>query len=52
MVDNAQDEENQSKKKLSHVSLIKLMVVEELRQLGRNWDSFFLIAGIPNIKYW
>jgi hypothetical protein len=23
------------------------LVVEELRWLGRNWDSFFLTVGIP-----
>jgi hypothetical protein len=33
--------------KHSHVSLIKFLVVEELRQLGSDWDTFFLIAGIP-----
>jgi hypothetical protein len=33
--------------KLSHVSLIKLLVVEELRRLGSEWDSFFLTVGIP-----
>jgi hypothetical protein len=47
MADNAQAEVDQSKRKLSHVSLIKLLVVEELRWLGSNWDSFFLTAGIP-----
>jgi hypothetical protein len=31
MADNARAEANQPKKKLSHVSLIKLLVVEELR---------------------
>jgi hypothetical protein len=47
MADNDRAEANQSKMKLSHVSLIKLLVVEELRWLGRNWDSFLLVAGIP-----
>jgi hypothetical protein len=27
--------------------LIKLLLVEELRRLGNNWDSFLLAAGIP-----
>jgi hypothetical protein len=31
MADNVRDEANQPKKKLSHVSLIKLLIVEELR---------------------
>jgi hypothetical protein len=38
---------DQPKRKLSHVSLIKLLVVEELRCLGRNLDSVLLTAGIP-----
>jgi hypothetical protein len=47
MADNAQAEEDQSKRKLSHVLLIKLLVVEELKWLGSDWDSFFLTTGIP-----
>jgi hypothetical protein len=47
MVDSAQAEAGQSKRKLFHVSLIKLLVFEELIRLGSNWDSFFLTAGIP-----
>jgi hypothetical protein len=47
MADNDQAEVDKSKRKLSHVSLIKLLVVEELRWLGSNWDSFFLTVGIP-----
>jgi len=46
MADNIQTETNQPKKKLSHVSLIKLIIFEELRQLGNNWDLFLFIAGI------
>jgi hypothetical protein len=34
MSDIIQTKENQQKKKLSHISLIKLTIVEELRQLG------------------
>jgi hypothetical protein len=40
-------EANQSKKKLSHISLIKLLIVEELRRLGEKWDSFMLTFNIP-----
>jgi hypothetical protein len=47
MADNARAEADQPKRKISHVSLIKLLVVEELRRLGNNWDSFLLTAGIP-----
>jgi hypothetical protein len=47
MENNIQAEEDQLKRKLYHVSLIKLLVVEELRQLESNWDSLFLISCIP-----
>jgi hypothetical protein len=47
MVDSAQAKEYQSKRKLSHVSLIKLLVVEELRWFDNDWDSFFLTTDIP-----
>jgi hypothetical protein len=47
MADNAQAEVDQSKRKLSHVSLIKLLVFEELKWLGSNCNSFFLKKGIP-----
>jgi hypothetical protein len=47
MANNAQDEVDQWKMKLSHVSLMKFLVVEDLRQLGSNWDSFLLTTGIP-----
>jgi hypothetical protein len=47
MENNVWDEANQPKKKLSHVSLIKLLIVEDLRRLGNNWDSFILIVNIP-----
>jgi hypothetical protein len=38
---------DKSKRKLSHVSLIELLVVEELRWMGSNRYSFLLTAGIP-----
>jgi hypothetical protein len=47
MADSVRAKENPPKKKLSHVSLIKLLIVEELRRLGKNWDSFLLTIGIP-----
>jgi hypothetical protein len=47
MADNVQAEENQPKKKVSHVSLIKLLMVEELRRLGEKWDLFLLTTKIP-----
>jgi hypothetical protein len=47
MADSIRAEANQPKKKLSHVSLIKLLIVEELRRLGKNWDSFLLTISIP-----
>jgi hypothetical protein len=46
MADNVRAETNKPKKKLSHVLLIKLLIVEELRQVGNNWDSFLLRANI------
>jgi hypothetical protein len=47
MAYNVQDEANQLEKKLSHISLIKLLIVEQLRHLGKSWDSFLLAADIP-----
>jgi hypothetical protein len=47
MVDNVQAEADQLKKNLSHISLIKLLIVEELRQLGKDWDSFLFSTDIP-----
>jgi hypothetical protein len=38
---------DQPKRKISHVSRIKLLVVEELKWARSNWDLFFLIVGIP-----
>jgi hypothetical protein len=47
MVDNIQAEVNQPKNNLSHISLIKLLIVEELRRLSKEWDSFLFLADIP-----
>jgi hypothetical protein len=46
MADSVQAKENQSKKNLSHISLIKLFIVEELRRLGKEWDSFLFSTDI------
>jgi hypothetical protein len=47
MEDNIRAKTNQPNKKLSHASLINLLIVEELRRLGNNFDSFILIVWIP-----
>jgi hypothetical protein len=47
MADNVQDEVDQLRKNLFHLSLIKLLVVEELRQMEKDWDSFLISADIP-----
>jgi hypothetical protein len=47
MANNIQAEENQPNKNLSHISLIKLLIVEELRRLGKEWDFFMISVDIP-----
>jgi hypothetical protein len=47
MEDNTRAKTDQPKRKISHVLLIKLLLVEELRRLGNNWDSFLLATSIP-----
>jgi hypothetical protein len=47
MADNVQAEADQPGNNLSHLSLIKLLVVEELRRLNKDWDSFMISADIP-----
>jgi hypothetical protein len=47
MVDSVRVEANQPKKNLSHISLIKLLIVKELGRLGKTWDSFMISADIP-----
>jgi hypothetical protein len=47
MANNVQAEANQSKKNLSHIPLIKLLIVEKLKRMGREWNSFILLADIP-----
>jgi len=45
--DIVQDEADQPGNNLSYLSLIKLLVVEELRRLNKDWDSFLISADIP-----
>jgi hypothetical protein len=47
MADNIQAKADQPGNNLSHLSLIKLLVVEELRHLNKDWDSFLISADIP-----
>ena len=47
MVDNVQAKADQMGNNVSHFSLIKLLVVEELRHLNKDWDSFMISANIP-----
>jgi hypothetical protein len=47
MANNIQAEADQPRNKLFHISLIKLLVVEELRRLGKYWDLFMFSADIP-----
>jgi hypothetical protein len=42
-----QAEANQPKKKLSYTSIIKLLIVEKLRGLGKDCDSFLFSTDIP-----
>jgi hypothetical protein len=47
MENSVQAKADQPKKNLSHISLIKLLIVEELGRLGKGWDSFILSTDIP-----
>jgi hypothetical protein len=47
MVDNVQAKADQLGRNLSHFSLIKLLVVGNLRHLNMDWDSFMIVANIP-----
>jgi hypothetical protein len=47
MVGNVQAKADQLGNNLSHSSLIKLLVVEKLRHLKKDWDSFMISANIP-----
>jgi hypothetical protein len=47
MADNIQAKVDQPGNNLFHFSLIKMLVVEELRHLNKDWDSFMISANIP-----
>jgi hypothetical protein len=47
IVDNVQAKADQPGNNLFHFSLINMLVVEELRHLNKNWDSFLILANIP-----
>jgi hypothetical protein len=47
MADNIQAEADQPRKNLLYLSLIKLLVVEELRRMGKYRDSFLISVDIP-----
>jgi hypothetical protein len=47
MADKVQARADQLKSSLFHFSLVKLLVVEELRKLNRDWDSFLASTNIP-----
>jgi hypothetical protein len=46
MSDRVQEKTNQIEPSLFHFSLIKLLVLEELRKHNKEWDSFLVSAGI------
>jgi hypothetical protein len=47
MADKVQARVDKLKSSLFHFSLVKLLVVEELRNLNRDWDSFLSSTDIP-----
>jgi hypothetical protein len=47
MADRVQARADQLKSSMFHFSLVKLLIVEELRKLNREWDSFLSSANIP-----
>jgi hypothetical protein len=47
MEEIVQDKADQPENNLFHFSLIKMLVVEELRNLNRYWDSFLISKNIP-----
>jgi hypothetical protein len=47
MADNIQANVDQPGNNLFHFSLIKILVVEELRHLNKDWDSFLISANVP-----
>jgi hypothetical protein len=47
MADIVQARADQLKSILFYLSLVKLLVVEEIRKLNRNWDYFLTSTNIP-----
>jgi hypothetical protein len=47
MEESVQAKDDQSRNNLFHFSLINMLVVEELRRLNKDWDSFMILANIP-----
>jgi hypothetical protein len=47
MADKFQARDDQLKRSLFHFSLVKLLVVEEIRKLNMDWDSFLTSKSIP-----
>ena len=45
MSDKVQDKKEGNETSLFHHGLIKILVLEELKRLGRGWSSFFFISG-------
>jgi hypothetical protein len=47
MADKVQARADQLKSSLFHFSLVKLLVIEELRKMNMDWDSFLASTNIP-----
>jgi hypothetical protein len=47
MADNVQAKADQLRNNLFHFSLINMLVVEEVRHLNKDWDSFLVSDNIP-----
>jgi hypothetical protein len=47
MADKVQARDDQLKSSFFHFSLVNMLVVEEIRKLHRDWDSFLASTNIP-----
>jgi len=47
MTDKGQARVDQLKSRFFHFSLVKILVVEELKKINRDWDSFLSSSNIP-----
>ena len=45
MYDKVQDKPESSKTSIFHHGLIKLLVMEELKKLNRDWATFLFLSG-------